>query len=972
MSSVAIAIYAFLLFTFIYTVFLHRKQRKVGHKKPPGPPALPMVGNLHMLGTLPHRTLQSLSKKYGPIMSLQLGNVPAIVVSSSEAAELFLKTHDTVFASRPKIQASEVLSYGSKGLAFSEYGPYWRSVRKLCTLQLLTASKVELCAPIRREELCLVVKSLEKDAAAGRVVNLSEVVENLVEDMVYKMMLGRTKYDQFDLKRLVQKATKLVGSFNIADYVPWLGVFDLQGITRNLKETSKAIDEVLEKVIKEHELDANVDKRHRRDFVDILLSKMHQPMDPQSEQSHVIINRTNVKAILLDMIVGAIETSATVVEWALSELLRHPRVMKVLQDEIEHQVGIGRMVEETDLMTLSYLDMVVNETLRLYPVGPLLIPRESRESITIGDYYIKKKSRVIINAWTIGRDPKVWSDNAETFYPERFMKKKVEHQGQNCHFVPFGSGRRGCPGMQLGLITVKLVMAQLVHCFNWELPCNVTPDNLNMQEKFGLSIPRAQQLQAIPSYRLANDRRHPPGPPGLPVIGNLHMLLGKLPHRTLEAMAKTYGPIMSLRLGQVPTIIVSSSEAVEQFIKTHDAVFASRPRLEVCKYFGYGSKGLVFSEYGAYWRNMRKVCTSQLLSASKVQSFAPLRKREIELAVNSLEKAAMVGEVVDLSEVILNLLQDIVYKMVLGSSKHDEFDLKGLIQQGMSLTGAFNLADYVPWLGALDLQGLTRGFKKTSKALDQLLEKIIKEHEQGSDVHKDFIDVLLSLMHRPIDPSDEQNHVIDRTNIKAIVLDMIAAAFETSATVVEWAFSELLKHPRVMKNLQEELDNVVGMKKLVEENDLAKLSYLDIVIKETLRLYPPGPLVPRESTEDAMINGYFLEKNSRIIINLWAIGRDTKIWSNNAEVFCPERFIDKNLDFRGLDFQFIPFGSGRRGCPGIHLGLITVKLGVAQLAHCFSWELPPTITPDDLDMSEKFGLTIPRAEHLLAVPKYRL
>ncbi|XP_061345025.1 cytochrome P450 CYP736A12-like [Gastrolobium bilobum] len=503
MSSVAIAIYFFLLFTFIYTVFLHTKQRNVGHKKPPGPPALPIIGNLHMLGTLPHRTLQSLSKKYGPIMSLQLGNVPAIVVSSSEAAEFFLKTHDTVFASRPKIQASEVLSYGSKGFAFSEYGPYWRSMRKFCTLQLLATSKVELFAPIRREELCLVVKSLEKDAAVGQVVNLSEVVENLVEDIVYKMILGRgSKYDQFDLKRFVQKATTLLGAFNIADYVPWLGVFDIQGITRDLKETSKAIDEVLEKVMEEHEQAANyVDKRNRKDFVEILLSKMHQTIDHQGEQSHDVIDRTNIKAILVDMLVGSIDTSATVIEWALSELLRHPRVMKVLQDEIEHKVGIGKMVEEKDLMTLSYLDMVVNETLRLYPVAPLLVPRESRESITIGDYHIKKKSRVIINAWTIGRDPKVWSDNAETFYPERFMKKKVEHQGQNFQFVPFGSGRRGCPGMQLGLITVKLVMAQLVHCFNWELPCNVTPDNLNMQEKFGLAIPRAQQLQAIPSHR---------------------------------------------------------------------------------------------------------------------------------------------------------------------------------------------------------------------------------------------------------------------------------------------------------------------------------------------------------------------------------------------------------------------------------------------------------------------------------------
>ena len=225
-------IFVFLLFTFTYLLFklfLHPKQKTLNHKKPPGPPSLPIIGNLHILGTLPHRKLQSLSKKYGPIMSLQLGQVPAIIVSSSKTAESFLKTHDIVFASRPKIQGSDLVSYGSKGMAFSEYGPYWRSVRKFCTLKLFSASKVEMFGPIRKEKLDVLVKSLEKAALEGEVVNVSEVVENLIEDIVFKMILGRgRKYEQFDLNKLVLEALALIGAFNLADYVPWLGVFDLQ------------------------------------------------------------------------------------------------------------------------------------------------------------------------------------------------------------------------------------------------------------------------------------------------------------------------------------------------------------------------------------------------------------------------------------------------------------------------------------------------------------------------------------------------------------------------------------------------------------------------------------------------------------------------------------------------------------------------------------------------------------------------
>nr|KYP40176.1 Cytochrome P450 71A1 [Cajanus cajan] len=455
-------------------------------------------------------------------------------------------------------------------------------------------------------------------------------------------------------------------------------------------------------------------------------------------------------------------------------------------------------------------------------------------------------------------------------------------------------------------------------------------------------------------------------------------MLGKLPHRSLQTLAKKYGPIMSIKLGQVSTIVVSSPEAAELFLKTHDTVFASRPKTQASEYMSYGSKGMVFSEYGPYWRNVKKLCTTQLLSASKVEMFAPLRREELGLFVKSLEKAAASRDVVNVSEQVGELISNIVYKMILGSNNDDRFDLKGLTQEVLHLCGVFNMADYIPWADFFDLQGLKGKFMKTIKAFDQVFEQIIKDHEypfgsnKKSVYSEDFVDILLSFMHQPMN-KHEQKHVIDRTNIKAIILDMIAGAFDTSAVVIEWAMSELVRHPRVMKRLQEELNNVVGTNKQVEESDLTKLPYLNMVVKETLRLYPVGPLlVPRESLQDITINGYYIKKKSRILINAWAIGRDSKVWSDNAEIFYPERFVNKNIDIRGHDFQLIPFGSGRRGCPGIQLGLTTVGLVLAQLVHCFNWELPFGMSPNDLDMTEKFGLSLPRNTHLLAIPTYRL
>ncbi|MED6195679.1 hypothetical protein PIB30_040275 [Stylosanthes scabra] len=483
---------------------------------------------------------------------------------------------------------------------------------------------------------------------------------------------------------------------------------------------------------------------------------------------------------------------------------------------------------------------------------------------------------------------------------------------------------------------------------------------------------------AKPQHNNGSSKKHPPpGPKPLPIIGNLHML-GKFPHRTLQALATKYGPIMSLKLGQVSALVVSSPEVAQLFFKTHDLIFANRPKLQVVETLSYGRKGLVFTEYGGYWRNVRKLCIMQLLSASKIEMFHPLREKELGLLVNALKKASSSREVVDLSDLIGEVVENITCNIILGCNKDDRFDIKGLIHEILHLIGLFNLADFVPILASFDLQGLKRRAKKASKAIGEALEQIINDHEHPSSIespeHKDFIDILLSYMNQPMDPHDhEERHIVGRTNIKAIVLDLIAGAYDTSKVTIEWGMSELIKNPRTLKKLQDEIEALVGIHRQVEEKDLEKLPYLDMVVKEILRLYPVAPLlVPHESLEDVTINGYFIEKNTRIMVNVWAIGRDPRIWSENSAMFFPERFEDNDVDVKGHDFRLIPFGSGRRGCPGINMGLTTVKIILAQMVHCFSWELPLGMSPEDLDMTEEFGLSIPRRKHLLASPTYRL
>nr|KYP40173.1 Cytochrome P450 71A1 [Cajanus cajan] len=757
-------------------------------------------------------------------MSLKLGQVPAIVITSPETAELFLKTHDIAFASRPKSISSKYISYGGKGLVFSEYGTYWRNMRKLCTLQLLVASKVEIFSPLRSEHLGEFVKSLQKRASSSEVVDLSDMVADLIENITFKMILGHSKDDRFDVKNLVREVLILIGTFNVSDYVPWVGVFDLQGLVRRMKKVSKEFDEMMELIIKEHEQSSDNDQNGQRqkDFLDIFLALMHQPIDPQDQQGPVI-DKTNIKAILMTMIIAATDTSATTVEWAMSELLKYPRVMKKLQEELESAVGMNRKVEESDMENLPYLDLVVKETLRLHPVTPLLLPRECREDVTVDGYCIKKKSRIIVNAWAIGRDPKVWSDNVEVFYPERFVNNNIDIRGHDFQLIPFGSGRRGCPGIHLGLTTVKIVLAQLVHCFHWELPFGMSPDDLDMSEKFGLTMPRSKHL-----------------------LENQHSTKSWKRNNRIFKRAHSFRKLWHIA-------------------NRHSEI----------------KKNL-------YLLTIVKIIRSSQLNAWNEEN------------------------------------HDIIHKL---------------------------------------------------KTKDKMLDTMIEEHQLSPTTqghHKDFIHTLLSLKDQPIHPHDEHAHIINKRSIKGIVFDMIIGASETSSNVIEWAISELVRHPRVMENLQNELKNVVGINTMVDETDLTKLSYLDMVVKETLRLHPVVPLLaPHESMEDIVIEGYHIKKKSRIIINAWAIGRDPKAWSENAEMFYPERFLNSNIDFKGQDFQLIPFGSGRRSCPGIVMGLTIVKLILAQLVHCFNWELPYGMSHDELDMNEKFGLSMPRANHLLLIPTYR-
>nr|QDZ36311.1 CYP71BE125 [Melia azedarach] len=464
-------------------------------------------------------------------------------------------------------------------------------------------------------------------------------------------------------------------------------------------------------------------------------------------------------------------------------------------------------------------------------------------------------------------------------------------------------------------------------------------------------------------------RTLPPGPWRLPLIGNLHQLFGSLPHRALRDLAKKYGPLMRLQLGEVSAIIVSSPEIAKEVMKTHDAIFARRPFLISAKCLTYDYTDIVFSPHGNYWRQLRKICTTELLNTKRVQSFQSIREDEVLNLIKAIHSNQ--ESVINLSDILSAMTFGITGRTVFGKKCKDQDAFISFLIEVTKIVSGFSLPDLYPSVKLLqDVSGMRRKAAKLHQKCDRILGEILNEHREKKLTTKnvqaeaeDLVDIFLELQQ----DGDPEFPITDN-NIKAVIMDIFGAGGEPSSTTLEWAIAELLKNPRVMKEAQAEVRRVFGRKGNVEENGIHELKFLKAVVKETLRLYPPGPLlVPRESIESCEINGYEIPEKTRVIVNAWAIGRDPRHW-NEADTFFPERFLDSSVDFRGTDFEYIPFGAGRRICPGITFALPNIELPLAQLLYHFDWKLPNGIKQEDLDMTEAFGITVRRAKDLLLIP----
>ncbi|KAL3329441.1 hypothetical protein AABB24_036501 [Solanum stoloniferum] len=367
---------------------------------------------------------------------------------------------------------------------------------------------------------------------------------------------------------------------------------------------------------------------------------------------------------------------------------------------------------------------------------------------------------------------------------------------------------------------------------------------------------------------------------------------------------------------------------------------------------------------------LRKVLNTKLLSTNRLDENQHLRSQKAKELIDYCEKCSQQGKGVDVGQIVfktnLNLVSNTLFsKDLVDLCSDSKVELTDAILSIVDVAGKINLVDFFPILEKIDPQRMRYRtniyFGKLNKLFGDMTNERLEEKKTNQSEKNDILEVLLN-------HSAENPEEMDQNYVNSTLLDLFIGGIDTITSTLEWAMAEILRQPEIMKKVQVELAEVVGKGKPIEEADVSRLPYLQFIIKETLRLHPPAPfLIPRRVDQDVELCDYIIPKGSLVLVNAWAIGRDSSFW-DDALVFKPERFRSLELDMRGKDFELIPFGAGKRTCPGFPLALRLMPAILGSMLNSFNWKLEACIDPKDLDMEEKFGVILGKAHPLRAIP----
>ncbi|WOG90747.1 hypothetical protein DCAR_0309991 [Daucus carota subsp. sativus] len=494
-------LYMLIIFPILY-MFTKHCLNKVQNLPPTPFLNLPFLGHLYLLKKPLHRKLSEISAKHGPLLLLNFGSRRVLLVSSPSAAEECLTKNDVVFANRPHLLAGKHLGYNYTSLTWASYGDHWRNLRRMASVEVFAAQRLQSSQFIRVEETRILLDRLfrasrnsDSRGSKEQSVDMKSTLFEMMLNVLMRMIAGKRYYGDDDVadevearrfKEIVTETFAVSGASNLGDFLPVMKLVEKRGIEKKMILLREKRDQFVQELIDEHRRNMNGgDKTEsggtgRKSMIELLLSL--QQTEPEYYNDEII------RGLILNLLVAGTDTTVVTIEWALSLLVNNPDVLKKAQDEIDNHVGHDRLLNESDIAQLPYLRCIITETMRMYPAGPLLVPHESSADCKVGGYFIPGGTMLMVNMWAIQNDPKIWAEPSK-FMPERFEGFEGTRDGYK--FMPFGSGRRACPGEGLAMRMLGLVLGSLLQCFNWE---RIGKELVDMTEGPGLTLPKLRPL----------------------------------------------------------------------------------------------------------------------------------------------------------------------------------------------------------------------------------------------------------------------------------------------------------------------------------------------------------------------------------------------------------------------------------------------------------------------------------------------
>ncbi|CAK8542256.1 unnamed protein product [Lathyrus sativus] len=486
-------------------IFILRKlnQTESSTKLPPGPQPLPIIGNILKLGKNPHKSLTKLSKIYGPIMTLKLGTITTIVISSPQVAKQVLQENSQIFSNRTIPHAGYTHDHDKFSLVWLPTLDLWRKLRKICATKIFSTKMLDSTEVLRQQKLQQLLNYVNEKSKKGEAFDIGEAVFttvlNSISNTLFSMDLAHAIQGEESqgFKKIIWGIMEEAGKPNFSDFFPILRPLDLQGVYANVTNYVKKLYKIFDEIIEER-ISSRSTKGDSEDVYNDVLDSLLKSNN--IGETALELSRDEMMHLFMDLFVAGIDTTSSTIEWIMTELLRNPEKLTKAKKELCQEIGKDEVIEESHIIKLPFLQAVVKETLRLHPPAPFLLPHKCDESVNILGFNVPKNAQILVNVWAMGRDSTIWK-NPNMFIPEIFLECDINYKGNSFELIPFGASKRICPGLPLAQRSVHLMVASLLHNFEWKLIDGLKPEDMNMEENFGLTLKMVQSLRVQATSR---------------------------------------------------------------------------------------------------------------------------------------------------------------------------------------------------------------------------------------------------------------------------------------------------------------------------------------------------------------------------------------------------------------------------------------------------------------------------------------